>query len=266
MDLEKTKDTIRQLLKLAADDAATQGEIENAMRFANKLMEKHQLSEEDLGQLDHKFDELDPKNATVGESGAFMCGNRKIDWEGFLARFVCDWVGGLGCYTTGSKFPFRKNGIAQLDKNGDVQYRHRVVFYGVAEDAELAREIYEECSFVISTMAILRFGGVAKTHGREYCNGFVSALWEKVNHERNKQRQLAHQSGTGNALLVIDARKEIVRRKTELAAAYKKQNLRLRSAGRSYGRYISDARELGRSDGAAYNPSQPTRRKKIGGS
>jgi len=52
MALDNVKDTIRKLLNLAENDGAADGEIDNALRFARRLMHQHHLSEEDIDRSD----------------------------------------------------------------------------------------------------------------------------------------------------------------------------------------------------------------------
>ena len=56
-NVERVKDTIRKLLNLAANDAATEGEVNNAIRFARKLMLEHQLSDDDCKAGDESDEE-----------------------------------------------------------------------------------------------------------------------------------------------------------------------------------------------------------------
>lgn len=44
----KILDKIRKLMTLAKDDAASEGEIENAMKMAKTLMMKHNISEKSI--------------------------------------------------------------------------------------------------------------------------------------------------------------------------------------------------------------------------
>jgi hypothetical protein len=43
VDIERVKGRIRKLLATAADDAATEGEIDNAVRFARQMLAAHHL-------------------------------------------------------------------------------------------------------------------------------------------------------------------------------------------------------------------------------
>jgi len=50
MDTTRIKEKIRKLLNLAEDDGAMEGEINNALNFARRLMLQHNISEEDIKQ------------------------------------------------------------------------------------------------------------------------------------------------------------------------------------------------------------------------
>ena len=80
--LGSVKDNIRAMLRLAANDAAAQGEIDNALMFAKRLMNKHNLEECDLNEddtiaFDAETAEWDRQKAEVG--GATMS-----TWESSL--------------------------------------------------------------------------------------------------------------------------------------------------------------------------------------
>lgn len=59
---EKALERVRKLIALAEDSAATEGEIENAMKFAQKLMSEHdiefadvELSPDDITEIEQEF-------------------------------------------------------------------------------------------------------------------------------------------------------------------------------------------------------------------
>ena len=99
MDLEKIKDDIRCMLNLAADDAAAEGEIENALRFAKRLMDRHNLSEDDL--------DADPEIALEEAEFARQRVNgdssKLATWEKMLAAHICNVIGGIDYYSDTAK-------------------------------------------------------------------------------------------------------------------------------------------------------------------
>lgn len=257
MDINKAKDTIRKLLNLANDSGASQGEIDNAMRFAAKLLEQHQLSEEDLGAVDEKLMDLERKACT--RAGATTGGSKVTEFEYNLAHFVCKLVGGVK-YHTGKSVPWRENGVVKLLRNGDVWTRGQFIFYGIEEDVQIATELFAECLLTICTMAKLKWGGVYRGPGRSYCEGFVTSLLMQLDIDQQKQLK----ASTGTAFMVIESRKEIVAKKLEIAKAFlATTGVRLRKNTYSGGGkgFDSDAYQEGRSDGERYNPSAERRKK-----
>ena len=91
--IDKAKDTIRKLLDLAADDAAAENEIENAIRFARKLMDKHNLSEDDLPQADERI--IDMEKEACAELFSQTGYAQWADWHKELSCVVCRIVPGV---------------------------------------------------------------------------------------------------------------------------------------------------------------------------
>ena len=278
MDIDKVKSNIRAMLNLANDPAAAKGEIDNAMRFVTKLMDQHQLSDEDLSEVDDKLLELERKE--MGKQSAYFNGCKLSEWESSAARLCCDLVGGVKYYVT-HKQVYRVNGIVQLhpismfkgqQRGGNPITKPTVVFYGIAEDVEIARQIFAELTMTIASMAKLKWGGVFRKDGREYCEGFVSGMWDKLWKERKEQDNTAKLSNTATtkstALVAIESRGLIVQKKTELAQSYLEGTLGIKlSKGGGFSgikQRNSDAREEGRNDGKSHSVSSERRRKLSG--
>lgn len=263
MDIERAKATIRQLLNLANDDAAAKGEIENAMRFAAKLMEQHQLSDEDLSEVDDIL--LNLERAEMKCEAAHAESTKMTFWEGQAAMFACQLVGGVKCYRERAKTVRNSVGIVQLDpKTGRVLQRPSLVFYGVAEDVELARQVYSELVVTIAAMARLKYGGVFQGDGRQYCEGFTAGLHSQLKND-SAQALLAARTTGGNALVAVQGRAAIVERKESLADKFitKELGVKIGGGGTSYRSNGGSAYGDGRSDGSRHNASAE-RRKKIG--
>jgi hypothetical protein len=254
MDIDKVKDTIRKLLNLANNDAATEGEVNNAMRFAARLMEQHQLSEEDvkLNKTDEKL--LDLENQTFAELSGWMGGNKFCHWESEAASFACAFVGGVKWYYV-EKVRYKVNGIQKLFFDGKPMTKTKVTFYGIEEDVQLAFAVYNELIMTIAAMAKLKWGGVYRGPGRNYCEGFMDGLFGKWYDDQDTQKKIAKTSSS-TALMVIDNRKLVVQRKAELATQWlEKRGMKLRSASKqqSYtNEYHAEARQEGRTDGQRY--------------
>jgi len=214
MSIEKVKERIRCLLNTAKNDASTEGEINNALRFARNLMNKHHLSEDDLVdgeiQTDFKKDILNAERSRCYVS----IGGKLYKWEGLLASFVRDFVGGVGCYIDNSKTAARDpRGMAMKDIWGEYYQGKRVCFYGLAEDAHLASEVFHELRLTICATARLKFGACYTGDGGSYSEGFVNGLFTKIEY----QAKLEYQEATGGGLIVIQKRDEIIKLKQSIA-------------------------------------------------
>lgn len=182
-DLDKVKDRIRKLLNVAENDAASQGEIDNAVRAARNMMHAYNLSEDDCTLQDHVSDR---KGTSTGATN----GVKVTLWQVRLSQVVCDLVGGVACYQN-------KNGKSRI-----VAGRHKqfgcFTFYGREDLAMLAAQTYEELCSTIATMGKLRYGGWARTEGAVYCEGFVQGLRDQI----QEADRLTQQTETGTALIV----------------------------------------------------------------
>ena len=117
IELEQAKDTIRKLLNLAADDGAAEGEVDNALRFADRLMRAHHLSEDDIGEDDPHVDAAREESWEFGEGEAWSTGQSFCSWEHQLAHFVNDLIGSTKYYYNPSKIQ-RKDGRIIFDDGG----------------------------------------------------------------------------------------------------------------------------------------------------
>ena len=209
MNVDRVKSSIRAMLNLANDNAASQGEIDNAMRFVRKLMDEHNLTDEDVSAVDEKM--LNLERAELGEK-RIKRGLQAVAWHGYAASFVVELIGTVKCYLS-AKTPERIDGIIQIDpKSGNPKYCKYFVFYGIDEEAALAAEIFDELIMTVSSMARLKFGKVVRGEGYDYCCGFIDGLASQL------QRVKLPAASTSTALVV--ARNDIVDKKLALADDY----------------------------------------------
>lgn len=254
LSIDKVKDRVRKLLNLAHDDAAAEGEIDNALRFAKQLMDEHHLSEDDLSQEpedQYKQIENSPKcSQFVSVSG------RIYAWESGLSMFCARFVGGVGTYIDSRKTPARDHrGMAILHPRTNEPYAaRRICFYGIAEDVALAAELFHELRLSIIASAILKFGGYCKGDGGYYCEGFVAGLREKTRKAEEQSKPLASDS---KALVLVDRRKDLIERKKDAGNEWlKSQGIKLCSGShRSGASGSSDSFHEGRSDGRSTDVS-----------
>ena len=265
MDIQRVRETIQKMLRLAEDPAAQQGEIDNAMRFVNKLMAEHQLTQEDieLGKTDEKVLDLEKKE--MGRQFAMFGSNKRCEWEFSAASFACHVVGGVKYYI-GPEQIWRDpaTGAVKLKYNGKPNTKPTAAFYGIAEDVELARQVFLELIMTISALAKLKWGGIYRGPGREYCEGFMEGMWSNYYADMAKQKQLAKTSSS-TALVAIDSRNAIVTKKLELAKHFAKNGLGLKlRAGAAFSRgkqENSEARAEGKSDGKSHKATVDRRKK-----
>lgn len=191
MNLDRIKSTVRAMLNLAADDAASQGEKDNAMKHVQRLMEENNLREEDLADADGVLDSLD--NVEVGKA-AVNLGPKTCTWMAILCVFVQDLLGTVKTYS-----------VKTADRKGV-----DCIFYGVLHDCQIAAEIFYETRAVIEREALSRYGGTKRGDGFSYCLGFVTGLSDHLS-----KVKATNAPPTSNALVV--ARNAIVVKKNALA-------------------------------------------------
>lgn len=253
-NLDRVKDRIRKMLNLAKDDSAAAGEIDNALRFAQQLMAQHHLSEDDIVEGE-PMPVFDPIKAEYGRT--FVSVGKKIyAWEDSLSGFCAKFVGGVKVYNDcGEHLARTANGVAMLE-NGKPVWAKRVAFYGVAEDSQLAAELFHELRTTIIASARLKFGSVYKGDGGAYSEGFVQGLNTKLATARDEERRIANEAG-GRALMIVGSRSAIVFAKAEAAEKFATAPrdkgglaLKLYSGRGRYGAYgSSSARSEGITDG-----------------
>lgn len=264
--IDKIKDNIRAMLNLARNDGAAEGEIANALAFAQRLMDTHNLSEDDLDTSE--LTAIDLEKAEFTQQFASLDTQRLSTWEGQIGMFVCKFIGGVKCYHPGGTAPVRSaaTGAVKLGPDGNPLQAARLAFYGVAEDVELAVDLFHEIRTCVAAMARIRYGSVYRGVGREYCEGFASGLWSKIKTEQSNQLADARKKG-GNALVLVEKRNELVAKKREMADIWLRndQGIKLgkRYSSRSSSIYDPNARAQGRRDGQAHN-TVAARKMKLG--
>lgn len=267
-EINKVKDRIRKLLNLAGGEGAYDGEIANAMRFAKALMDEHNLSEDDLEKVDQKIVDLERAEMKTGRCST---GSRKMyAWEGHLASFVSQFVGGVGVYSDPKVRIQRRGKWIQTDENGETKYAKSFVFYGIAEDVMMATELYEEMYTTIVSMARIKYAKVYRGEGRSYCEGFVSGLFVRLAEDDQKQKEIADSQKrlgmTGTSLVLVEKRNELVQAKKQHSLKWLRQEKGIRLGKRQSsngGRHFKDAYKEGHEDGKSSEVSKQ-RTMKIG--
>jgi hypothetical protein len=171
MDLDRVKDKIRKLFALAADDAHADGEITAAMSLAERAMQEYHLTQADL-EVSRATVGTNAPREYVSRSSSGRWVKSLARWESTLSEAIRTLVGSVGLYRSHERKPTGTFGV------------HRstpcIVWYGVAEDVELAVSLYDDWSHVIATIAQGRYGGAYRGDGSSYAYGFAKALWERA--------------------------------------------------------------------------------------
>lgn len=205
---------IKKALAIANDDQSSDGEIQAAMSAVQKMMDKYHLSEEDLANDEaDDFKKVDQSDFTQFRS---WIGGKLYRWESDLAAFVSKFVGSPCCIDNEKKLARDENGLLKRDSWYNEPFHGKsVVFYGVAEDALIARDLYDELRRIISTTAYLRFGNVYVKEGGAYAEGFVTGLRSQMNEQKRVARLEAKPGTTG--LILIERRDALTKYKEERA-------------------------------------------------
>lgn len=249
-NIEQIKSRIRKLLKLAEDGSATDGEIENAMAFASKLMDEHHVRREDVEASD---------DATVmpemDQTAAPAHGSKLSTWESALAWAICYLLGTVQWYRDNEMMALRINGIAQLDRNGKPKRAVKVMFYGPADECEEAAALFHEWSRSISTLGTMKYGHCFMGDGGKYCYGFTIALLNAAKHEaekrKAKQGRMIQGREAETTAITVAGRQDLIKRESTNWLA-REHGVRLRSGGGSggYRAGSQSAYEAGKRDGS----------------
>jgi hypothetical protein len=180
-----------------------------------------------------------------------------IKWEVDLTGFVEQFVGSVSRYFTGRK---QVEGKERL-KYGKPIAKSGMYFYGIAEEVELALDLYENLHTTILSTARMKFWNASRGEGRDYCTGFVRGLFDKL----AEAKRLDSQDSTTRGLIVqsgLIAKGKQDRGKNWLE---KVKKIKLRQGSRNYtGTSDYSAYAEGREDGKRVNPSID-RKNKLGG-
>lgn len=238
-DIEKIKQKLIKLIRLSEDDTVKDGEISNALAKAQQIMAQHNLTREDIDSA-----AADPyEKVKMDRTRAFFYGVKRTAWESHLGIFICDFHGTVKVYT-----------INESDLSG--KRRACLMFYGPADEAECAADLFAELSTAIAMMATTRYGGFARKDGATYAEGFVTGLAEKLTAEKILLRNPEDEK-TAALMVVSDERSLAIRNKADLWLA-KDCGINL---GRGSG--TRGAFNQGRTDGSNYSVSRRTPTRKL---
>ena len=238
-NLEKVKQRVKKLLNLAQNDGAQDGEIAAAMQQAEAMMEKYHLAQTDVAaaQIDKP---AQPEHfEKVGQ--AFETG-RLSQWENHLYHAVKTLVGSVDAVrgnitTTFGAFK------QQINHSG-------IYWYGPAEDARLAAELFADWSSAISTMATGKFASCTTGHGARYALGFATALHEQATDAAVKRATVVTPSTTAIVCREGGSLAEVLALKRASAKAWvEKKDGKLRNRGKTKGYTFRGGDESAYSEG-----------------
>lgn len=254
---DRIADKVRKLFNIAADDSASAEEIDNAIRHAQRLMAKHHIDESDLA---HEPAD-DYQRVDTSEFGEQRCWvNRQIYmWESYLAGFIKDFVG-VGAYVDRRKREARKPNGFVITQRWKAKLCMSVVFYGVAEDVAIAKELYDELRVMLMTCAQLKYSDIYRGSGALYCEGFVAGLKTKI-----KEAAKLSASSSSTAMILVSRQTDLVQYKQKAAENWltKERNIKLGKArgGSSHRNADGSAYWEGKHDGANADVSAARRKK-----
>lgn len=265
-DKERIKKTIRDLLNLANNDAAFDLEAENALKFARKLMHRHNIDQSDLETLRDEHEIAAAADVEYGRKHCFSEAATLSWWERTLASVIADTIGTLKWYMETKMVRTTPHGTVDF-RDGKKSVATRITFYGPAEDCADAIDLFDEWRQVIIAMARMKFGGVFRGKGRSYCEGFAAALWEKVTVMRDQEVFAIEDNTDKSYALMLRNSTAIMKAKREGASEWleKTQGVKLRKGNStSYRKHYAGAYKTGREDGRKSEVTR-TRKKRLEG-
>lgn len=185
-DIEQIKNRIKKLMAYANDGAASDGEIENALAHATRLIDAHHLDKTEFTEEDTKREEK------MGRAYGKTASPKFHAWETTLAYAVCELFGCVKYYMDSKPIPLRVNGMVQYytgKYKNQMKMIRQMCFYGPDVEAQEAASLYTEWAQSVATMGVIRWGGAFRGDGEAYCEGFVHSLYTKAS-ELNTARRL----------------------------------------------------------------------------
>lgn len=252
-DIDKARRQIRALLNLGADDGATQAEAENALRFARRLMLQHNVDEADVTAKDAHELEADAERVAYGKDSGYTVGKDLTGWEASLLHAIAALVGTVKSYYRAGQYRRTGAGVIERFPDGNPKLVAEVTFFGPEEDARDAVALFEEWSLTIAALARMKFNGALRGPGRNYAEGFVAGLHERLREMRKQevaQITSGHVANGCTALVVQNATALMAAKQAKALQWLAGQGVKLRKGGaRSGGAYDGDARAAGEADG-----------------
>lgn len=236
MPSERIVTQIKSLLKKASDgdSKSSAAEVEQALAFAQKLMDKHNLEMADLvASGDEHLSDKD-----MGEDPVQF--KAKLEtFEKSLLHCVCDM--------TDTKWYYCKKPILDAKKNKWTR-KIKVAIYGLAKDVAIARSLYAELVLVTRIMARHHMGKKWTQKHWHYMNGFADGLHDQSVMAKYKREQERRENAQSNSTALIVVKDALIEKYEEKLGLVK---------GRSRGRRNAPSEEFSRGhrDGSEYDLS-----------
>lgn len=182
---------IKKMMRLAEDKGASEGEVDNALRFAKKIMAEYDLSEADIILDEARPDAI---NDVVEMDLVAQAGDIH-EIEKVMAR-VIDVVCSTKHYFTSKYVPGPK---------GRPSFKRVAVLYGMARDVAVGKYLFVELMVTLRAMARNHFGkGWSDTH-RSYGKGFAMRLHERA-------LAMKHEPVVGSSTAIVLAKDALLNR------------------------------------------------------
>lgn len=219
----KILDRVRKMLALANDEAATDGERDNALRMAHATLMKYQLSLADLDA--HTRERVDPRERFDTEGwNLTWC----KDLRAIIARlFFCEYLSGGKINAT----------------------RGRHIYIGRASNVTTAAYMADWIILSILREADKRYKHRLTPEGRSFCVGAVHQLAVRVRSILASSQEAVNKESTGTSLVVADYfRTEMAENASWIAA-----NMRVRTVVARRKAATGEAYSSGRQFGNSIN-------------
>lgn len=169
---------VRKLLALANDEAATEGERDNALRMAHATLMKHQLTLEHLDA--HQREQEDPRERLDTEGWNLVWCR---DVRNAIAKlFFCKYLIGRKINATKGVHVY----VGRASNVATAAYMSDFVIQGILREADK------------------RYKHRLTPEGRSFCVGVAARLWERVVQMQESKEVQAEVTASGSALVVAD--------------------------------------------------------------
>lgn len=209
-------------------------EASSAAAAANKLIEKHQLSEMDLEVRGEKTSEpVEIVSESLYESGRVML------WVHNLAQVLCE---ANGCsYYVRTEADFAK--VFEENPNAKRGTYKAFKIVGRKSDTEIVRYFFSWLREEIIQLTKKHAYGAGMKYSQNFAIGCVEAIKQKLNEQHRETVREAQAQGQSQAMILLDNR-------AIESESYMNKTLKLKAGSRSHLRSDADAFQHGKSVGS----------------